>query len=424
MAKKQETKSKEFNISALNDFLTAECNDQGSLIEDNEAIKINDWIGTGIYIVNALISGSIFKGIPGNRITAFGGKPGVGKTFLALNACREAQKQGYFVVYIDSEGSVSVDSARALGCDLTKFRIDPIFSIEKFKVYMSKLLDKLEKARQDGFTIPKLFLVLDSIGMLASEKELNDAINDEIKADFTGLKQSKSLFRILAGRLAHLGIPMVITSHTYDAMSMYGGEVWGGGSGFEYACSGRFRITKAKLKTEELDDMGYGKNGIVATLYADKNRFAVPKKASCHIDFKQGANPFVGLEFFCTAETYEKVGIVKGTVTKNPDGTETVEEKGNMWYVRHLGKKIHTATMWCEEVFTPEVLKNLDVFIQEYFSYKKIGAAEEFDKIRASFDKKLGTDDMPRKLDLDDSENDSDADLLLVKPGESLLDAE
>jgi len=138
-----------------------------------------------------------------------------GKTFLLLNMCREAQKKGYYVIYYDTEGAVDFTNIQNFGVDPSKFDHQPVSDIAKFRTSITTLIKKMMEAKEKGFTIPKIFIALDSLGMLATTKEIDDAISGNTAADMTRAKMVRSLFRIITSDLTGLGIPFVFTNHTY-----------------------------------------------------------------------------------------------------------------------------------------------------------------------------------------------------------------
>lgn len=220
MAKGKTTGGKKFEFSKLNEFLSNDVNPIGSLINENEFIDTKEFLSSGIYALDALLSTKIVKGgIPNNKVVAIGGPSGTGKTFLTLNFAKNAQKQGYYIIYIDSEGAIDNELINKFGIDAAKFRIDPISTVEDFKIYMAKFIKKMEDMKKDGYELPKVMLCLDSMGNLASSKEVNDAVEGREKADMTRAKQLKSIFRIITHKLGVLSIPMLLTNHTYLCVS-------------------------------------------------------------------------------------------------------------------------------------------------------------------------------------------------------------
>lgn len=138
-----------------------------------------------------------------------------GKTFLTLNACREAQKMGYNVIYCDSEAAVDEDIIKNFGVNPEAFRYQPVSTPQEVRHFVANLCENLKKLKTKGNEIPKLMLVLDSLGNLATHKERNDALSGSEKKDMTKQQELRSLFRVITTDLAEMKIPFLITNHTY-----------------------------------------------------------------------------------------------------------------------------------------------------------------------------------------------------------------
>jgi RecA/RadA recombinase len=376
MAKK--SASSLFDVSDLNSFMSSEVNKKGGLIDEIEQAT-TEYISSGIYALDALLSGRVLDGgITNDRFIGIGGESGTGKTFLALNFCRAAQKQGYFIIYIDSEGNIKSETTTAFGIDSKMFRLDKIRIVEDFKVYMAKLIEKLEAVKAAGKELPKMLIVLDSLGNLASRKEVADAQDGEHKADMTRAKQLKSIFRIITAQLAELSIPLLATNHTYMTQEMYPKEVFSGGTGAIYNASTILILSKAKLKSGEEDELDLGQSGIIVTAKTQKNRMAKPKKVRFEISFVSGANPYKGLEYWCTEENFKRIGVAKGKmVVDKGTGEEYFQGGGNNWYVRHLGKSVPGKHLHTAQVFNQEVLEAMHPVLHEYFRYSSAQEQQE-----------------------------------------------
>ena len=178
-------------------------------------------ISTGIYVLNAALSSDIYGGISDNRITVFGGESGVGKSFLCYNICKQAQSEGYSVIYIDTEFSIELDQLPGYGIDISedKFMLIRSNVIEDLKILTTQLLDSLKEQKNAGNEIDKFIIVLDSVGQLGSRKEIEDAKSGKEKADMTKAKALASYFRIINSDLGYLQIPMIATNHTYKCVT-------------------------------------------------------------------------------------------------------------------------------------------------------------------------------------------------------------
>jgi len=218
MGKKQINKTEKASFSMLNDMLSKFSPD-GAIIEDSLYAKIDEWIPTGSYILNAALSGSLFGGMPNRRSLMFAGQESTGKTYLALSIVRSAQTMGYFPIYYDTEGSIDIDFVKRLGIDTTKFRIENVGTVEEFTNLSANLIETLKKLKDDGKTLPKIMVVLDSLGSLSSTKEKNDAISGSDKRDMTKQQAIRKTFRVIGNDFAKFGIPFIINNHVYACIS-------------------------------------------------------------------------------------------------------------------------------------------------------------------------------------------------------------
>ena len=205
---------KQLSFADLDSALT-KINPKGSIITHNTFSKIDEYIPTGNYLFNAQLTGSLFGGIPNSRSICFAGESGTGKTFLTLNACREAQKMGYHIIYCDSEAAVDEDTMKNFGIDPAGVRYQPVSTSLEVRHFVSNLCDQLKKAREKKTELPKIMLVLDSLGNLATTKERADAASGSEKKDMTKQQDLRSLFRVITTDLAEFKIPFIFTNHTY-----------------------------------------------------------------------------------------------------------------------------------------------------------------------------------------------------------------
>lgn len=223
MAKKSTTSTSSGSI-----FDIIQSVDKGvEIIEESAGAQINDYISTGSYILNACITGSLFKGIPAGRVVTLAGDPGAGKSFLALSVCREAQKNGYTPIYLDSEGAQDVQTVSRLGIDTKKFMIKQVNTITEVSSFILNLTSKLDTIPEEQRD--KIIIVLDSLGNLTSTKEAEDIKELTGKRDMTKQQEVKALFRVCATPLAKLHIPFIVVSHTYSSMSFIPQAVVSGG---------------------------------------------------------------------------------------------------------------------------------------------------------------------------------------------------
>ena len=384
MAKK---KASNFDFSKLTGIVE-DITKKTSIIIEKES-KIPTFIDTGIYAFNALLSKSIKSGgISKNRITVLAGPPQCGKSYLCYNIARNAQAEGYNVVYIDTEFSIEKQELEKFGINVDPDRFMLIRSnkVEDLKIMITQLLDSLKKEKIEGNDIGKTIFFLDSIGQLASNKEVEDALSGKIKVDMSRAKAIKSLLRIINSDLGYLDIPLIATNHVYMTQDLYPTAVMGGGEGITYTASTVVYMSIAKLKTgeESSDHKQYindiGQSGIVVTAKSRKNRLAKPMKIKFEINHKQGTNPYKGLEVFCTPENFDHIGIAKVKKVESGKGknkTVTYQTGGTKYYVKHLDKTFYEKQLYNAEVFTPEIIDKLDPIIQKYFEYSSYDEQQE-----------------------------------------------
>ena len=230
-------------------------NDYAQLVSNTSSDQ--GFIGTGSYILNAQLSGSIYGGIPNNRVTAIAGEQATGKTFYAIGIASTFLNDhpDGAVFYFDSEAAATPDLFRDRGLDPARVWHFPIDTIEEFRTQMIRILDNLLKTPEKDRK--PLLVILDSLGMLASQKELQDAMDDKQVRDMTKSQTIKSVFRIITSKLGKLKIPMIVTNHTYKTMNPYGDPTdMGGGSGLKYAASTIITLTKSKEKDSSKEVIG------------------------------------------------------------------------------------------------------------------------------------------------------------------------
>ena len=374
MAKTNKTsqkKSNDFDFSKISTLIENISKKDIITIEDFE--KEKTFISTGIHIVDALLSKSILKGgIPNNKITILAGPKQTGKTFLAMQIARNAQKMGYNIVWIDTEFATEKSDFDMYGVDTSNkdnFMLIRTNIVEKIKMFMMSFLDALQKLKDTGVDVSKTIFFLDSIGMLSSEKEKEDTLKLNIKQDMTRAKQIKSLVRLITNDLGYLNIPFVCTNHVYLTQDMFPQTIMSGGEGLYYAASVILFLSDAKLKTGEEDEMDLGRSGSVITAKSAKNRLAKPKKVKFEIDYSKGINPYKGLDLFCTFENFEKIGVAQVKKNIDKETGEITFQPSNRWYVRHLDKSVAANQLFNRKVFTVDVLKAMEPIIYDYFKY-------------------------------------------------------
>ena len=313
---------------------------------------VTSFIDTGSYSFNALLSGSIYGGLPGNRITAIAGEAATGKTFFALGILKNylEKDKDAGVVLFESENAVSKDMIEARGVDSKRMVVVPVATVQEFRHQSIKVIDKY--LEQDEDKRKPLMFVLDSLGMLSTTKEMTDTAEGKETRDMTRSQIVKSTFRVLTLKLGQANVPMLMTNHTYDVIgSMFPQKEMGGGSGLKYAASTIIYLGKRKEK------IGTEVVGNIIHCKTYKSRIT---KENSQIDvkltYKRGLDKYYGL-----LQLGEEAGIFKKVSTRYemPDGSKV------------FGKAINDDP---EKYFTKEVLEKIDEHARQKFTY---GSEEE-----------------------------------------------
>lgn len=296
-------------------------NEYASIADDGiEAGDVSGFIGTGSYSLNALLSGSIYGGLPGNKVTALAGEPSTGKTFYAINICRQflEDNPNGFIFYFESESAISKKMLEDRDVDVKRLAVMPVATIQEFRTQAVKILDKyLEQKSKE----PMLF-VLDSLGNLSTEKEIQDIADGKDTRDMTRAQLIRGAFRVLTLKLGKANVPLIVTNHVYDVVGSYvPTKKMGGGSGLEYAASTIIFLSKKKDKTLDDDD---GRTGAVITAHTKKARLTIEdKKVETWLNYSSGLDKYYGL-----LDLAERYGIAKKVSTRYefPDGTKGFEK--------------------------------------------------------------------------------------------------
>jgi RecA/RadA recombinase len=323
-------------------------NPDAKIVEEGlEGSDVTGFIDTGSYALNALLSGTIYGGLPNNKISCLAGDPATGKTFYAIGIASQFLKDNKdgVVVYFDTEQAITSDMFKQRGIDMERVAVVPVSTIEEFKTQSLKIVnDVIEQPEEDRK--PVLF-VLDSLGMLSTEKEMNDSAEGKNVRDMTKAQQTKATFRVLTLKLGKAKIPMLMTNHTYQVIGAYvPTKELGGGVGLKYAASNILTLSKSKDKTDE------GVVGIFIKCTNYKNRFVKENmNVETRLNYKSGLSRYYGL-----TDLAIKYGIFKKVSTRIelPDGTKAFE------------KNIDDDP---EKYYTKDILDKLDVEIQKDFKY-------------------------------------------------------
>ena len=305
------------------------------------------YVDTGSYIFNGLISGSIFGGVSNNKITAIAGESSTGKTFFSLAVVKnflDSNPDGY-CLYFDTEAAVNKSLLTSRGIDLDRLVVVNVVTIEEFRTKALKAVDIYLKTDTEDRK-PCMF-VLDSLGMLSTEKEIRDALDDKQVRDMTKSQLVKGAFRMLTLKLGQANIPLIVTNHTYDVIGSYiPTKEMGGGSGLKYAASTIIYLSRKKEKD------GKEVVGNIIKAKTAKSRLSKEnKEVQVRLYFDdRGLDRYYGLL---------ELGEIGG-IWKNVAGRYEINGK------KVYGKQILANP---DEYFTPEVMQALDEIAQKEFSY-------------------------------------------------------
>ena len=286
--------AKPFDISKVRKSLTKSI--EGLSIGYNDP---TDWVSTGNYTLNYLISGDFNKGIPLGKVTVFAGESGAGKSYICSgNIVRHAQEQGIYVVLVDSENALDEDWLKALGVDTSEEKLLKLnmAMIDDVAKTISEFMKEYRTMPEDGR--PKVLFVIDSLGMLLTPTDLNQFEAGDLKGDMGRKpKALTALVRNCVNMFGAANVGMVATNHTYASQDMFDpDDKISGGQGFIYASSIVVAMRKLKLKTDEDGNKTTTVNGIRAACKIMKTRYAKPfESVQVEIPYKTGMSPYSGL---------------------------------------------------------------------------------------------------------------------------------
>ena len=329
--------------------LIKEIKDEDTVIaaDGTGSAEFGGFIDTGSYILNAVLSGSIHGGIPDNKITAFAGESATGKTYFVLGVVRaflDKNPEGG-VIYYDTEAAVTKKMMEERGIDTNRVIIAEPDTIQKFRTHALRMLEAYEKQPEDKR--PPLMMVLDSLGLLSTTKELEDSTEGKETRDMTKAQTIKATFRVLTLKLAKVKVPMLVTNHVYDLVGSYiPTKEMGGGSGLKYAASTIAYL--GKKKERDGDEI----IGNIIKVKMHKSRLSKENsQVEVLLTYTKGLDRYYGL--LDLAEKYKIFNKVS-TRYELPDGTKV------------FGKSINENP---EKYFTPDVMRALESAANQEFSY-------------------------------------------------------
>ena len=335
--------------SFLKDIIKDIGNDYASVVSDGVAAgDVSSFVDTGSYIFNALVSGSIYGGLPSNKITAIAGESSTGKTFFTLSVVRsflESNPDG-IVLYFESESAVSKDMLESRGIDANRVAVVPVTTVQEFRTQALKTLKNYSK--MDESERKPMMFCLDSLGMLSTSKEVSDSEEGKETRDMTRAQVVKAIFSVLTLELGRCNVPLIVTNHTYDVVGAYvPTKEMGGGSGLKYAASTIIFLSKSKERDSKKEIVG---NIIKCT--TAKSRFTKENsKVETRLFYDaRGLDKYYGL-----LELGEKYGVF--------------ERRGNRVVVGESTAFPSVVLASPEKYFTEEIMAKLEEAAKQEFAY-------------------------------------------------------
>src|SRR5210317_1504263 len=318
---------KAFDVSKFRKTLTKSITGMSAGFHDP-----TDWISTGNYALNYLVSGDFNKGIPLGKVTVFAGESGAGKSYIcAGNIVKHAQEQGIFVVLIDSENALDETWLKALEVDtdekkLLKLNMSMIDDVAKT---VSTFMDDYKAMAEEDR--PKVLFVIDSLGMLLTPTDVDQFQKGDMKGDMGRKpKALTALVRNCVNMFGSANVGLVATNHTYASQDMFDpDDKISGGQGFIYASSIVVAMKKMKLKEDEDGNKVTDVRGIRSACKVMKTRYAKPfEGVQVKIPYETGMNPYSGL-----LDLFEKKGLITQSGNRlkyiTADGKEILDYRKN-----------------------------------------------------------------------------------------------
>jgi len=335
-------------MSFIKDLVKSTGNEYANIVSDGVAAgDVDTFVDTGSYVFNSLLSGSLYGGLPSNKITAIAGESATGKTYFALGMVKQFLEDhpDSAVIYFESESAISKTMIEDRGIDSKRMVIVPVVTVQEFRKQAISILDKYLETPKDKR--PPMMMCLDSLGMLSTTKEIEDTAEGKETRDMTRAQVVKGAFRVLTLKLGRAGVPMIVTNHTYDVIgSMFPQKEMGGGSGLKYAASSIIYLSKKKEKegTEVVGNIIHCKNA--------KSRLTVENRiVDVRLSYDKGLDRYYGLlDLALASGIFEK----SSTRIKLPNGKT------------EFGKTINNNP---EKYFTEDVMERLETVVEGYFKY-------------------------------------------------------
>ena len=334
--------------------MVKELNDENTTIAEDglNSSEFSGTVDTGSFILNAALSGSLYGGVPNNKITAFAGESATGKTFFVMGVVKQFldDNPDAAVFYFDTEAAVTKDMMQQRGIDTKRVIISEPETIQKFRHTTLQIIDNYANTSEKER--PPMMMVLDSLGQLSTTKEVEDTASGAETRDMTKAQVLKATFRVLNLKLAKINVPLLVTNHVYDVVGSYiPMKEMSGGSGLKYTASQIVFLGKKKEKDVQEVVCNIIKVNMMKSRFTKEN-----KKIEVLLTYDKGLNRYYGL-----LQLAEKYDIIKKVSTRYelPDGTKV------------FGKAINNEP---EKYFTDEIMGRLEEAAKEEFMY---GSASE-----------------------------------------------
>lgn len=327
-------------------------NKYATKVSEGNVADVEEYVDTGSYALNALVSGSIYKGIPSNKTQVFAGESATGKTFFALNVVKQflTDNKDGFVFYFDSESAVTTEMLSSRGIDTKQVAIFPVVTIQEFRSQAVRMLDTyIVDIEANPKNRKPILLVLDSLGALSTTKEITDIAEGSETRDMTRAQLVRGMFRVLDLKLGIAKVPLLLTNHTYQVVTAYvPTSAMSGGQGTAYGADNILFLKKSKDRDAATKEV----TGVLITCTNHKSRLTVENKhVEVSLDYQNGLHRHYGL-----LEIAEKHGVVKKEANKwvFPGGVKAFE------------KSVYNDP---EKYFTKELLDLIDAACFKEFTY-------------------------------------------------------
>ena len=339
-------------------------NPEAKFLSESALSTVSDYVDTGCMVLNAIISGSLYGGVPMGRITGFSGPSAAGKTYIINKILANGQKKGMIPVIFDTEAAIDASSTIGVGLDNDQVKYVPVQTVEDCRNQISAFLDSVIEAKMRD----KFIISIDSLGNLASQKEIDDAEKGKTAMDMgTRAKGLKSMMRLLTFKAAQAGVTILFSNHTYDdpsAMFPTLVKAQSGGKGPVYLASVLVQLAKRDEKHDKTNDddeilpEANKVSGTTLRALTVKNRFVPPfLECEAYLNFKRGLDKYSGLK-----EMAVNHGVIEqtGSTFVLPSGKEDVP-----------GQKLGYYKNWKSdiELWEKTILPRLEEKLKKQYSY-------------------------------------------------------